>query len=306
MRYWKASLAVLFSLIGGCASLPPVPPMQLVDWPAQAPEKGVIVALHSFGDHSVAFDDSAPKLAAAGYAVYAYDQAGFGHRDLNGRWAGEHRLVSDAARAVALVARRHPGKPLYLLGESLGGAVAMLAVTRHPELPVRGLILAAPAVREGIRLRYGWNLLITSAATVAPGYRLTVNRPADDPTLTPAAARRLHSDPLVMRKVRVDTYWGLIKLADSASDEAPEIDRPTLLLYGGEDHSVPAVSIHRLREHLKDEVVYHFYPDEPHLLLQGRHWQKVTGDMIRWLNRETAAKPLAGATAGGVHAVPER
>lgn len=297
---------MLFSLIGGCASLPPPPPLHLVDWPARAPEKGLIVALHSFGDHSVAFDYAAPKLAAAGYGVYAYDQAGFGHRDLHGHWAGEHRLVSDAARAVALVAQRHPGKPIYLLGESLGGAVAMLAVTRHPELPVRGLILAAPAVREGIRLRYGWNLLIASVAAVAPGYLLTVNRPPDDPTLMPAAAERLHTDPLVMRQVRVDTYWGLIKLADSASDEAPEIDRPTLLLYGGEDHSVPAVSIQRLRDHLKNEVVYHFYPDEPHLLLQGRHWQKVTDDIIQWLNRENAVKPLAGATAESVDAAPER
>lgn len=278
---------MLFSLLTGCASLPPVPPLSLHDWPAKQPEKGVIVALHSFGDYSVSFDYAAPRLAAAGYSVYAYDQAGFGHRNLNDLWAGEHRLVADAARATALVAQQHPGEPIYLLGESLGGGVAMLAATRHPELPLKGLILAAPAVREGIPLRYGWNALIASAATLVPGYRLTVNRPPDDPTLIPQAAKRLHSDPLVMRKVRMDTYWGLIKLADSASDEAPQIDRPTLLLYGGKDTSIPAVSIKRLRGHLKDELVYHFYPDEPHLLLQGRHWKKVTDDIIQWLNAQS-------------------
>ena len=39
----------------------------------------------------------------------------------------------------------------------------MLVASRHPEIPLSGLILAAPAVREGIRLRYGWNVLIGSA-----------------------------------------------------------------------------------------------------------------------------------------------
>ncbi len=182
--------------------------MAMQQWTPPGDMRGVIVALHSFGDYRAAFNLAAPALARRGYRVYAFDQAGFGTRNLNDRWAGEERLVDDAARAVADAARQHPGQPLYLLGESLGGAVAILVAHRHPELPIRGLILAAPAVREGIRLRYGWNVLIASAAILAPGYRLTVNRAPDDPLLAPEAARRLADDPRVMRRVRMDSYWG--------------------------------------------------------------------------------------------------
>ena len=270
--------------LSACSAAPAVPPpAQPRVWEATGEPRGIIVALHSFGDHAAAFNLSAPAFADAGYSVYAFDQAGFGDRNVNDRWAGEARLVEDAAALIQRLADRYPDRPLYLLGESLGGGVAMLVATRHPALPVDGLILAAPAVREGIRLRYGWNVLIAAAATVAPGYRLTVSRPPDDPKLAPQAARRLAEDPQVMRRVRLDAYQGLIRLADHASDAAPALSIPTLVLYGGQDTSVPAVSIRRLNGHLGNHGSYRFFADGPHLLLQGRHWPRVVDAIVAWL-----------------------
>ncbi|MEX0758101.1 MAG: alpha/beta fold hydrolase, partial [Tistlia sp.] len=90
----------------------------------RAPE-AVILALHGFNDHSGAFASPAPALAARGFAVYAYDQRGFGAGPNPGLWAGAGRLAEDARQALALLAERHPGRPLYLLGESMGAAVAL-------------------------------------------------------------------------------------------------------------------------------------------------------------------------------------
>lgn len=83
----------------------------------------------------------------------------------------------------------------------------------------------------------------------------------------------------------MDAYWGLIKLADSASDSANNLNIPTLLLYGGKDHSVPEAGIRHLRAHLSanDRGEYRFYPNAPHLLLQSRQWQQVSQDISQWL-----------------------
>ena len=107
-------LLILLSLIGGlsaCAGRAPVPPpLELRAWDAPGRPKAVILALHSFGDYSAAFDLAAPDLAAAGYQVYGFDQAGFGARTLaDGRWAGEARLVADAADTAPPNSEPAPG-----------------------------------------------------------------------------------------------------------------------------------------------------------------------------------------------------
>jgi alpha-beta hydrolase superfamily lysophospholipase len=89
----------------------------------------------------------------------------------------------------------------------------------------------------------------------------------------------------VIREVRMDAYWGLIQLADSASDQAPSLQVPSLLLYGGKDNSVPAAGISHLHDHLADRGEYRFYPQGPHLLLQGPQWQNVADHILDWVAR---------------------
>ena len=262
-------------------SIPDPLPETVREWAPAGTPQGVILGLHSFGDFGAAFEQLGPWFAEAGYVFVAYDQAGFGDRLEQGHWAGEATLVQDAVTQIRRLHQDYP-QPLFVLGESLGGAVGILAAQREPD-KVAGLILAAPAVREGIRFRYGWNAAIATAATLAPGYRLTVERDADDPTLSPASAQRLAKDPRVMREVRMDAYWGLIKLADSASDSASQLNIPSLLLYGGKDHSVPEAGIRHLRDHLAAQGSYRFYPQGPHLLLQSKEWQQVSQDILQWL-----------------------
>jgi len=255
----------------------------LRNWqPADNPD-AVILGLHSFGDYGAAFDALGPYFADNGHLLVSYDQAGFGERAQQGQWAGEDQLVSEAVYQIEQLYERYQ-RPVFLVGESLGGAVAMLAALEVPD-KVAGIVLAGPAVREGIRLRYGWNAAIASAAFLAPGYQLTVNRDPDDPNLAADSAQRLANDPRVIREVRMDAYWGLIQLADSASDQAPSLQVPSLLLYGGKDNSVPAAGISHLHDHLADRGEYRFYPQGPHLLLQGPQWQNVADHILDWVAR---------------------
>ena len=255
----------------------------LRQWQPAGEPDAVILGLHSFGDYGAAFEALGPYLADHGHLLISYDQAGFGDRIQQGQWAGEEQLVSEAIFQIEQLYERYQ-RPVFLVGESLGGAVAILAALEVPD-KVAGMVLAGPAVREGIRLRYGWNAAIASAAFLAPGYLLTVDRRPDDPHLAGHSAQRLATDPRVIRNVRMDAYWGLIKLADSASDRAPSIQTSSLLLYGGKDNSVPAAGISHLHDHLANQGEYRFYPEGPHLLLQGPRWQQVADDILDWIDR---------------------
>jgi alpha-beta hydrolase superfamily lysophospholipase len=95
-----------------------------------APVHASILALHGFNEYARSFaEDFAPLFTRAGVAVYAYDQRGFGEAPGRGLWAGTRILAEDLATASRLVRARHPGTPLYLLGESMGGAVVLAAIS---------------------------------------------------------------------------------------------------------------------------------------------------------------------------------
>ncbi len=85
------------------------------------PPKAVIVALHGFNDYSNAFADAGAYWAGRGILTYAYDQRGFGAAPDPEMWAGVDTMTADLRALAGRVRARHPGVPLYLLGDSMGG-----------------------------------------------------------------------------------------------------------------------------------------------------------------------------------------
>ena len=56
---------------------------------------------------------------------------------------GAAALAADAATAAQILRRIYPGVPLYLLGESMGGAVAVVAMTGESGTPGRPMSTAS-------------------------------------------------------------------------------------------------------------------------------------------------------------------
>src|SRR2546423_1814737 len=76
-----------------------------------------VVALHGMSDYSNALAMPAPWWAEHGITTYAYDQRGFGRSPPLGIWPGNAVLRRDLADFVEVVKTRHPGLPVYVLGE---------------------------------------------------------------------------------------------------------------------------------------------------------------------------------------------
>src|SRR5262249_47535480 len=109
-------------------------------WMPKGKPKAVIIALHGFDDYSHAFQTTVAFFRKHGIAVVAYDQRGFGRTPHTGIWGNEENLTSDLAGYVTQVSRRWQHTPIYILGDSMGGAVAITALA-DPSFPkVRGVI----------------------------------------------------------------------------------------------------------------------------------------------------------------------
>ena len=142
----------------------------------------MILALHGFNDYSNAFTEPAEAWAKDGIATYAYDQRGFGEAPERGRWPGQRQLADDLATASRLLRAHHPGVPLYLLGESMGGAVVIAAVTGAAGTPrpdADGIILIAPAVWGRDTMNVFERAALWTGDRAVPGHDADRARPQD-------------------------------------------------------------------------------------------------------------------------------
>lgn len=114
-------------------------------WKAEGDTKAAILSIHGFGLHKGAFDAFAKRIALYGVSTYAIDVRGFGSWGKDGK---EQQLdfydtIVDVRTALFWIKRMHPNVPIFLLGESMGGAIALQATAMFPD-SVQGLITSVP------------------------------------------------------------------------------------------------------------------------------------------------------------------
>src|SRR5438477_507562 len=259
--------------------------LPLAIWPAKGdPEgdrpKAVILGLHGFGDYRDAFEEPAEIWSKAGIVTYAYDQRGFGQSPTRGRWPGTDTLVEDAKAVAALLHERYPDLPVYVVGESMGGAVALVATDRGME--VDGLILSAPAVRT--RQSFG---PVASAglwffAHTIPWMPAGPTSIDFKPTDNPKTIKKLQTDPLMLRQPRFDMGYGLVDLMDDARDAAPRVKMPYMVLHGIGDRLVPEGPLKAMIEVLppRNDSKLAFYKNGYHLLMRDKDGEKVSAELL--------------------------
>ena len=272
-------------------------------WLPDSQPSAVILALHGLNDYSNAFALPAPGLTGQGIAVYAYDQRGFGAAPRRGHWAGDGAMESDATLAATLLRQRYPDTPLYLLGESMGGAVAVLAATGATPAPVDGVILAAPAVwgRQTMNVFERVGLWVIRQLPPLEFTQRSVPykiHPSDNIPML----RALGDDPLVLKQARTDTLAGVVDLMSTALARAPRLAVPALVLYGEKDEIVPrdavASFVDSLPANARRRQRVALYPNGYHMLLRDLQGATVLADVAAWA-RDPRAELPSGADSGG-------
>jgi acylglycerol lipase len=156
---------------------------------------GVLLISHGLGEHSGRYGYVEDALVPDGWAVYGLDHRGHGRS--GGRRAHLVRYddwLADLDTFRRLVVTRHPGLPMFLLGHSMGGQIALAYALEHQQA-LRGLVLSAPALATNALPRAAVPVL-QAAAKVAPTLRpagIDVTKISKDPAVVDA----YRADPLV-------------------------------------------------------------------------------------------------------------
>lgn len=110
------------------------------------PVKAVLICVHGLGLHHRAYDSFARRIAPEGIMTVAFDVRGFGtYTEANGMEKLSMKdCVDDLKNVTGLLRHDYPNLPLFILGESMGGGLALRVVAEAPDL-VDGLICSVPA-----------------------------------------------------------------------------------------------------------------------------------------------------------------
>nr|VFJ76467.1 MAG: Lysophospholipase, alpha-beta hydrolase superfamily [Candidatus Kentron sp. FW] len=251
--------------------------------------KAMVVALHGFNDYSIAFDGMCKAFVTHRIECIAYDQRGFGETRLRGLWPPEGRLQIDLKEWVGVLSDSRPGVPIFLVGESMGGAVILTALSRDASYwqeHIAGVILMAPAVwaRETQPWYLRWSLWL--AVRTFPDWKPTGQGLGVVASDNIEALRAMRRDPLVIKATRIDTVFGLTNLMDEALASSDRLPVDGLVLYGAKDEVIPKSPICKMLGRMPTgagQTDFIYYPNGYHMLTRDLQAESVFRDSAEWM-----------------------
>ena len=251
--------------------------------------RGVVVIVHGLGEHSDRYGHVAQRMVAEDYATFALDHRGHGRSE--GPRAVIDRLadaVSDIDRLVLLAGDEHPGLPVFMLGHSMGGLLAVQYALEHQDrltgLLLSGALAALDAAPAPARLIAGMLSVIAPRVGLIALDASLVSR---DPQVVAAYS----ADPMVHHgKLPARTVAELIAAGRRFPARVAEIRVPTLIMYGSEDRLCPPSGSVMLGERIgAADLTVIPYDGLYHEILNEPERETVLDDVCAWLDAHVAA-----------------
>lgn len=112
-------------------------PLYTYHWPARDPgsSRAVVQLVHGIAEHMGRYDEFAAFLNDYGYEVYGHDHPGHGQTGPElGHVPGDamSHLLGGISAVADRIRERHPGKPVYLFGHSVGCSLALRSLELNP------------------------------------------------------------------------------------------------------------------------------------------------------------------------------
>lgn len=223
--------------------------------------------------------------AEQGISVYAHDQRGFGRTE-GGVAAYVERFdeyTEDAVAEIRAVKESNPGKPVVVLGHSMGGLVAMRVGLAIPE-EINGLLLSAPLLKLSENLSPHMLRLAYMLSYVMPTFYLPWSS-MDRNKITPnmEVQERDAADPLIWHYgTRAGHAVLMVEAVKQTELESEQLKVRTCVFHGTSDEICDIEGGRRLAAQHPNLVIMKEYEGVVHSLLHEMPdtSARITQDMI--------------------------
>nr|KYP69701.1 Monoglyceride lipase [Cajanus cajan] len=281
--------------------------------PERSPLKAIICYCHGYADTCTFYFEGmrifiinenfrvARKLASSGYGVFALDYPGFGLSDgLHGYIPSFENLVNDVVEHFSKIKeqKKYQDVPSFLLGESMGGAIALNIHFKQPNA-WNGAALIAPLCKFAEDMIPHWLVkqILIGVAKVLPKTKLVPQREEVKENIYRDENKRKlapYNVLLYKDKPRLGTALELLNATQELEQRLEQVSLPLLIMHGESDIITDPSASKALYEKakVKDKKLC-LYKDAFHTLLEGEPDETifhVLGDIISWLDEHSSRK----------------
>lgn len=254
-------------------------------WLPEGDAKAVVALVHGGAEHAGRYAHVADFLNRHGYALAAFDLRGHGRSEGRRMFVSTfEQYLDDMERFVRCLSRTGPELPLFVLGHSMGGAIATLFALTRP-VKIDGLMLSGPTLQMGQDISSPLKIkLAKMLAELLP--RLPVGTlPADRISRDKAVVRRYEADPLVYRGgVPAATAAIIMQALQQIEEQEVELRVPLLLMHGTADRMANPEGTKRLYQRAgSDDKTLKLYEGYYHEVLNEPGKERVMEDLLTWM-----------------------
>lgn len=257
---------------------------------AGVPTQAVVLCIHGLGLNSSSWEQLGERLSERGVVTYAIDVRGFGSwMDAKGHHNVDFKAcMQDVRTTLEWIRRANPGKPVFLLGESMGGAIALQFTAEYPSL-IDGLISACGS---GDRFKQTKMDLKVGLHMLRPGGMRRdfnvgssiINQATDNAELK----AEWEGDPLNRMKLSPDELIQFQKFMNENHEKAKLItNTPVLIVQGSKDGLVKPEGTEELFNEIatRDKELL-MVPNGEHLIFEeGQFTEDVMRSVASWVIR---------------------
>ena len=263
-------------------------------WPATDP-RAVVACVHGLSGSGEQFHPLPARLGR--YSFYALDLRGQGSDPVEARRGMALDLetqLRDIGQFLSALRQAHVGKPLFLMGESMGSLLSV-AYAAQDDLPLEGeidgVLLSVPVVGLRREVPLFLKRTLTFLARHFPKARLSPSRFVNGKTTAPPLTRdtayqdSLREKPHHLRGFSLRFLAELGELIDTSPRHAERLQHPALVLAGGNDCFVRPEQISQWFERIpSSDKTHRLYPEAYHLLWHDWDRELVMKDIKDWLD----------------------
>lgn len=269
--------------------------LPMISWLSPNP-KGIILCIHGLGLHNGAFSPFGRQMRTRGYDVYAMDVRGFGSwTQAKGQEKVDfNQCIEDVQTALTTLHEANPNLPMFLLGESMGGAIALHAAAKHPQL-LSGVISSVPAGdrqgEKGMDLKIALNYIFDRDKNLDIGDDL-----AKRVTEKEQLRQRWENDPRARLSVSARELVHFDFFMKQNEKIAADVHTPTLITQGARDALVkPTATIDLYNKIAAEDKDLLVIGRAEHLLFEaGQFSDLMLNSVTAWLDAHL--KPAAPVT----------